>query len=139
MNGDRISSILLLLPMLMLPGLAADTAPVRPPTDPRPLVWRSGPTSVMAAANPDLGPEGISYDSQGHDAFDAVAGQVTFNNQERTSIHIETIFVQGVNIKTQGRIQIGMDIPPGEKRVLLVIMRDKKGKPSNVSVSVQLQ
>ena len=73
------------------------------------------------------------------DDNDGVVGNVTYNNQDQSTIHIDSIYVHGENITTQGRFKIDQNIYPGEKKKLLEILRDKKGTKSKVSVDVHYQ
>jgi len=93
----------------------------------------------LAAIVQDQGPEGIYVDVQGHDDNDDVVGNVTYNNQSSGNVRIESIYVHGENITTQGRIVIHMDIPAGTKKQIFVILRDKKGKPAKASVAVHYE
>jgi hypothetical protein len=95
--------------------------------------------AVRSSDVPDEGPQGIYVDTQGHDDNDGIVGVVTYNNQEQSTIHIDSIYVHGENITTQGRFKIDQSIYPGEKKKLLEIVRDKKGVKSKVSVDVHFQ
>jgi hypothetical protein len=95
--------------------------------------------AVRSSDVPDEGPQGIYVDTQGHDDNDGIVGVVTYNNQEQSTIHIDSIYVHGENITTQGRFKIDQNIYPGEKKKLLEIVRDKKGLKSKVSVDVHFQ
>jgi hypothetical protein len=94
---------------------------------------------AFAAVRRDLGPEGIYVDMQGHDKDDEVAGEVTYNNQARMPVHIQSIYVHGKNIKTQGLFSVNLDIEAGAKVTLLEILRDKIGESATVAVDVHFQ
>ena len=98
-------------------------------------------THAMAAFTrvSDLGPQGIFVDLAGHDDNDDVVGKVTFNNQGDSTVHIESLYIHGENITTQGRFDVAKDIQPGEKQELLVILRDVKGKKAKVFVDIHYQ
>jgi hypothetical protein len=92
--------------------------------------------AAMAAHVADEGPQGVFVDTTGFDDNDDTVGKVMYNNQDQNSIHIAAIYVHGENIVTQGRFELNLDIAPGEKKQLLVIMRDKKGMKAKVSVDL---
>ena len=94
------------------------------------------PTSGTVA---DLGPQGMFIDLAGHDDNDDTVGTVTYNNQGDSTVHIESLYVHGVNITTQGRFEIDVDIQPGERKALKVIMRDVRGKKSKVFADIKDQ
>ena len=103
---------------------------------PGPMGGRVGLTFCFSAVLQDAGPAGLFVDTQGHDNKDDVVGTVYYNNQSNNSVHIESIYVHGKNIRTQGRITIDLDIAASEKKKLVDIMREKLGEPSTVSVDV---
>ena len=55
-----------------------------------------------------------------HNVYLQQSGTVTYNNQDQSTIHIESIYVHGENITTQGRFKIDQNIYPGEIEKLLV-------------------
>jgi hypothetical protein len=93
----------------------------------------------FSALMQDLGPEGIYVDVQGHDNNDDVVGNVTYNNQTKDNVHIESIYVHGKNIKTQGMFRVNITIQIGAKIKLLEVLRDKLGEPATVAVEVHYQ
>jgi hypothetical protein len=127
MNFQRLHPVLFgFLPVLMMGGMTFHAG------DP-------GPVFSFAARLQDQGPEGVFVDVQGHDKNDEVVGTVFYNNQSKITVRIESIYVHGKNITTQGRIPIGMDVPANSKVQLLVVKRDKLGEPSTVAVDVHFQ
>jgi hypothetical protein len=64
---------------------------------------------------------------------------VTYNNQSKDSVHIQSIYVHGKNIKTQGMFTINAYIPAGARVKFLQIMRDKTDEPATVAVEVHYQ
>ena len=127
------------LPLLMLVGLKLYAKGSLPNDDHGPLVRPMVAESAIVSSVPDEGPQGIYVDTQGHDDNDSVVGNVTYNNQDQSTVHIESIYVHGENITTQGRFKIDQNIYPGEKKQLLEILRDKKGVKSKVFVDVHFQ
>jgi len=103
------------------------------------MVMNTGLNFSLATIVQDQGPEGIFVDVQGHDDNDDVVGNVTYNNQSSANIRIESIYVHGENITTQGRFVVHVDISPGTKKQIFVILRDKKGKPAKASVDVHYE
>jgi hypothetical protein len=129
MNTDSLLHAWI-LPLLMvtgMPGHASGPAPSRIPR------------ATSAAQVPDAGPQGLYVDTKGHDDNDDTVGNVMYNNQDQNVVHIAAIYVHGENIVTQGRFELNLDIQPGEKKQLLVIMRDKKGMKAKVSVDLHFQ
>jgi hypothetical protein len=133
---QRSLNLVLLLPALVLGslGLQAKTP------------WSYDNTICLAKVAiakfgtvPDAGPEGIYVDTLGHDDNDDIVGNITYNNQAQAAVHIESIYVHGENITTQGRFEINRNIASGEKRQLLVIMRDVKGQKAKVFVDIHFQ
>jgi hypothetical protein len=118
-------------------NLHADGFVTRP--GPEILATALDSASSFSALMQDLGPEGIYVDVQGHDNKDDVVGNVTYNNQSKDSVHIESIYVHGKNIKTQGMFRINITIQAGAIVTLLEILRDKTGEPATVSVEVHYQ
>lgn len=127
------------VPFLMLFGLKLHAKGSRFNADIAPLVRLHLAETIPVSAVTDEGPQGIFVDTQGHDDNDSVVGNVTYNNQEQSTIHIVSIYVHGENITTQGRFKIDQNIYPGEKKKLLEIVRDKKGTKSKVFVDVHFQ
>jgi hypothetical protein len=128
-----------MVPLLLLFGLELQAKGPFAPADFGPLVSLRLTEAVRVSTVADEGPQGIFVDTQGHDDNDSVVGNVTYNNQEQSTIHIDSIYVHGENITTQGRFKIDQNIYPGEKKKLLEILRDKKGTKSKVSVDVHYQ
>jgi hypothetical protein len=126
-------------PLLMLVGVKLQAKEPFPGIDPGPSAGPRQVETVRLSAVPDAGPQGIYVDTQGHDDNDGVVGDVMYNNQDQSTIHIDSIYVHGENITTQGRFKIDQNIYPGEKKKLLEILRDKKGTKSKVSVDVHFQ
>jgi len=119
-----------ILPLLVLgclPGNAKGPAPTR--------VLKATPVAQVA----DAGPQGVFVDTKGYDDNDDTVGKIMFNNQEQNKIHIAAIYVHGENIVTQGRFELNLDIQPGEKKQLLVVLRDKKGMKAKVFVDLHYQ
>ena len=137
MNLKKIPALnfIWIVPLLMLVGLKLHAKGGRL----GPVTAASVALSSRVSAVPDEGPQGIYVDTQGHDDNDGVVGTVTYNNQDQSTIHIDSIYVHGENITTQGRFKIDQNIYPGEKKKLLEILRDKKGMKSKVSVDVHYQ
>ena len=100
---------------------------------------KHGVVIAYALHRQDQGPQGLYIDYQGHDVNDDTVARVTYNNQEAHDLHIESIYVHGENIVTQGRIQLDIDIPPGVKKELVIVRRDKKGLPAKVYVDIHAQ
>jgi hypothetical protein len=123
----------------MLVGLKLQATGAFLSADPEPWVIPYLAETALHSSVPDQGPQGIYVDTQGHDNNDSVVGNVTYNNQDQSTIHIESIYVHGENITTQGRFKIDQSINPGEKKQLLEILRDKKGTESKVFVDVHFQ
>ena len=141
MNLKKIPALnfIWIVPLLMLVGLKLHAKGPFPIADPGPLVGLHLAETVQVSAVPDEGPQGIFVDTKGHDDNDGVVGTVTYNNQDQSTIHIDSIYVHGENITTQGRFKIDQSIYPGEKKKLLEIVRDKKGTKSKVFVDVHFQ
>jgi hypothetical protein len=59
------------------------------------------------------GPQGNYVDTQGPDDNDGVVGSVTYNNQDQSTIHIESTSVHRENVATQGRFKIDQNIYHG--------------------------
>jgi hypothetical protein len=128
-----------IVPLLMLVGLKLHAMGPFPSAYSGPMVGLHLAETMRVSAVTDEGPQGIYVDTQGHDDNDSVVGTVTYNNQDQSTIHIDSIYVHGENITTQGRFKIDQNIYPGEKKKLLEILRDKKGTKSKVSVDVHFQ
>jgi hypothetical protein len=141
MNLKKISALICIwiVPILMLAGLKLQARGPFPSADSGLLVMLRQAETMGVSAVSDEGPQGIYVDTQGHDDNDSVVGNVTYNNQDQNTIHIDSIYVHGENITTQGRFKIDQNIYPGEKKKLLEILRDKKGTKSKVSVDVHYQ
>jgi hypothetical protein len=141
MNSKKIPSLnyIWIIPLLMLFGLKLHATGPFHGVGSGPLVGLHLVETVDISTGPDEGPQGIYVDTQGHDDNDGVVGIVTYNNQDQSTIHIDSIYVHGENITTQGRFKIDQNIYPGEKKKLLEILRDKKGIKSKVSVDVHFQ
>ena len=141
MNLNKIPALICIwiVPLLVLVGLELQAREPFPSADSGPTVGLHLAETAQVSAVPDEGPQGIYVDIQGHDDNDGVVGTVTYNNQDQSTIHIESIYVHGENITTQGRFKIDQNIYPGEKKKLLEILRDKKGTKSKVSVDVHYQ
>lgn len=141
MNLKKIPALICIwiVPLLMLVGLKLQARGPFPSADSEPLVGLHLAETIRVSAVPDEGPQGIYVDTQGHDDNDSVVGNVIYNNQDQSTIHIDSIYVHGENITTQGRFKIDQNIYPGEKKKLLEILRDKKGTKSKVFVDVHYQ
>ena len=141
MNLNKIPALICIwiVPLLVLVGLELQARAPFPSADSAPLVGLHLAETAQVSAVPDEGPQGIYVDTQGHDDNDGVVGTVTYNNQDQSTIHIESIYVHGENITTQGRFKIDQNVYPGEKKILLEILSDKKGTKSKVSVDVHYQ
>jgi hypothetical protein len=87
----------------------------------------------------DQGPQGLFIDVQGHDNNDDIVAKISYNNQDANTVHIDSIYVHGENLATQGRIPVDLDIPSGSKQELALIRRDKKGVPSKVFVDIHFR
>jgi hypothetical protein len=141
MNLKHLPSLIIVwtVPLLMLAGLKLRaTGPSANVDSGRSMAANLAVTTRVSPAT-DEGPQGIYVDTQGHDDNDGVVGNVTYNNQDQSTIHIDSIYVHGENITTQGRFKIDQNIYPGEKKKLLEILRDKKGLKSKVFVDVHFQ
>jgi hypothetical protein len=141
MNLKKIPALICIwmVSLLMLVGLKLQARAPFPSADSEPWVGLYLAETIDISAVSDEGPQGIYVDTQGHDDNDGVVGSVTYNNQAQSTIHIDSIYVHGENITTQGRFKIDQNIYPGEKKKLLEILRDKKGTKSKVSVDVHFQ
>ena len=141
MNLNKIPDLIVIwiLPFLMLVGSELHATGPYARVHFESLVRLRPTETVNVSAATDEGPQGIFVDTQGHDDNDSVVGIVTYNNQEQSTIHIDSIYVHGENITTQGRFKIDLNIYPGEKKKLLEIVRDKKGTKSKVFVDVHFQ
>jgi hypothetical protein len=141
MNLKKIPALnfIWIVPLLMLVGLELHARGLFARAESGPLAGQYLTETMPVSAVPDEGPQGIYVDTQGHDDNDGVVGNVTYNNQDQSTIHIDSIYVHGENITTQGRFKIDQNIYPGEKKKLLEILRDKKGTKSKVSVDVHYQ
>lgn len=141
MNLKKVPSLrfIWIVSLLLLVGLKLQAKGPVTSVDVGPLAGLHLAETIRVSAGPDEGPQGIYVDTQGHDDNDGVVGTVTYNNQEQSTIHIDSIYVHGENITTQGRFKIDQNIYPGEKKKLLEILRDKKGMKSKVSVDVHFQ
>jgi hypothetical protein len=138
MNLQRLHPVSLgLLPLLM--ALALQAGEPGPMGGLEVMPAQAGAMFSHAARMQDQGPEGVFVDMQGHDKNDDVVGTVYYNNQSKITVRIESIYVHGKNISTQGRIPIGMDVHAGSKVQLVVIKRDKLGEPATGSVDVHFQ
>jgi hypothetical protein len=116
-----------ILPMLVLGGVPAQA--IVP-----------SPSAILKVTQvPDAGPQGVFVDTEGFDDNNSTVGKVMYNNQDQNPIHIAAIYVHGENIVTQGRFELNVDIKPGEKKQLLVILRDKKGVKATVHVDLHYQ
>jgi hypothetical protein len=118
-------------------SLLADGFVIKP--GPKTMATALSSAYAFSALMQDLGPEGIYVDVQGHDNKDDVVGIVTYNNQSKDSVHIQSIYVHGTNIKTQGMFTVNAYIPAGTRVKLMEIMRDKTGEPATVAVDVHYQ
>ena len=138
MNVKKIPAMnfIWIVPLLMLVGLKLQAKGPFARADAGSSAGLHLAETLGILAGPDEGPQGIYVDTQGHDDDDGVVGNVMYNNQDQSTIHIDSIYVHGENITTQGRFKIDQNINPGEKRKLLEILRDKKGMKSKVSVDV---
>jgi hypothetical protein len=125
--------------LLMSGGLSLLADGFSPKPGPAILATAMPGAYSFSALMQDLGPEGIYVDVQGHDNNDDVVGNVTYNNQTKDNVHIESIYVHGKNIKTQGMFRVNITVQIGAKIKLLEVLRDKLGEPATVAVEVHYQ